>query len=91
MATIMGTAAAAETLKERFNPAIAAIEENVRQARLAIRHARHAAEDTVGEAQLEVRRHPLAAVTVAAGVGVFVGCLVGVALGWRLASPGTAR
>lgn len=91
MATITGTAAAGEALRERLNPAIVAIEDNVRQARLAVRHARHAAEDGIGEAQLEVRRHPLAAVALAAGVGVVIGCLAGVALGWRLASLGTGK
>jgi len=83
MATMTGTTAAKEAIKECLSPALDTLEENVRDARRAIVHGRHAAEDVVAGAALEVRRHPLSALAVAAGAGALAGCLVGFALGCR--------
>ena len=85
MATITGTSAAREAIKEHMSPALHALEDNVRQARRAIAEGRHAAEDFVAGSALQVRRHPIMAVAVAAGAGALAGCLIGCAigLGWR--------
>ena len=83
MATMTGTAAAREVIRERLSPALDTLDENVRQARRAILQGRHAAEDVVAGAALEVRRHPLSALALAAGAGALAGCLVGFALGCR--------
>jgi ElaB/YqjD/DUF883 family membrane-anchored ribosome-binding protein len=83
MATMMGTAAAKELLQDRFGPALEALEDNVREARRAITTGRHALEDVVEGTALQVRRHPLRALAVTAGVGALAGCLIGFAIGRR--------
>lgn len=83
MATMTGTTAAKEAIKERLTPALETLEENVRDARRAIVHGRHAAEDFATGAVLQVRRRPLGALAVAAGVGALGGCMMGFAFGWR--------
>ncbi|MBF8301541.1 MAG: hypothetical protein HW394_1911 [Acidobacteria bacterium] len=91
MATMTGTAAASEAIREHLRPTLETVERNVRQARRAVVHARHAVEDCVSETGLQVRRHPLGAVASAAGAGVFAGCLIGLALGWRASSARRSR
>lgn len=81
MATMTGTAAAREAIKERLSPALDTLDENIRQARRAIVDGRHAAEDFAAGAALQVRRHPLSALALAAGAGALAGCLFGFALG----------
>ena len=83
MATMTGTTAAKEAIKECLSPALDTLEENVRDARRAIVHGRHAAEDVVAGAALQVRRRPLGALAIAVGVGALGGCMIGFALGRR--------
>lgn len=84
MATTNGAAAvtaAAEAIKEHFGPAFDKFEKNVRQARRAVVHGTQAAEDFAEAAVLEVRRHPLRAAAIAAGVAVLAGGIIGFAFG----------
>ena len=83
MATMTGTATAREAVKDRFAPVLEGFEENMREARRAILHGRHAAEDFVTETALQVRRRPLLALAFAAGAGALAGCVIGFALGRR--------
>jgi|APDOM4702015118_1054815.scaffolds.fasta_scaffold41647_1 ElaB/YqjD/DUF883 family membrane-anchored ribosome-binding protein len=76
-------AAATETIKEHFVPALEMCEENVRQARLAFVKGKEAAEDLAAAARLEARRHPFRAAAVVAGVGALAGGLIGFAVGRR--------
>jgi ElaB/YqjD/DUF883 family membrane-anchored ribosome-binding protein len=78
-----GATAAAEAIKERFIPTAETVEDNMRQARRAIVRGQYAAEDAVAAAALQVRRHPGAAIAVAAGAGALAGCMIGFALGSR--------
>ena len=59
-----------------------AVEENLREVRRVATTARHAAEDAVAEAALNVRRHPLGAVATTAAVAGIAGLLVGFGAGW---------
>jgi ElaB/YqjD/DUF883 family membrane-anchored ribosome-binding protein len=79
-----GATTAAEAIRQRLGPALEAIDENVRQGRRLVVRGRHAAEDAFDASALQVRRHPLGAVALAAGTGALAGCLIGFALG-RLA------
>jgi ElaB/YqjD/DUF883 family membrane-anchored ribosome-binding protein len=72
-----------EAIKERLAPALETLDENVRQGRKLIVRGRHAAEDAVAAAALQVRRHPLSTVVAAAGAGALAGALLGFALGWQ--------
>jgi ElaB/YqjD/DUF883 family membrane-anchored ribosome-binding protein len=83
MATMTGTAAVKEAIKERLTPALETLEENTRDAKRAILHGRHAAEDFITETALQVRRHPLSAIAIAAAAAALAGCLIGFALGRR--------
>lgn len=83
MATMTGTTAAKEAIKERLTPALETLEENVREARRAIAHGRHAAEDFIASTALRVKWRPLIALALAAGAGALAGCLIGLALGQR--------
>jgi ElaB/YqjD/DUF883 family membrane-anchored ribosome-binding protein len=79
----MPTAAqAARTAEPCRWPTIESVEDNLRQARQAVNTARHAAQDAMGEATQNIRRHPLRAVGAAAVVGVVAGALVGFGVGW---------
>jgi len=79
----MPTAAhAARTAEPCRWPTIESVEENLRQARQAVNTARHAAQDAMGEATQNIRRHPLRAVGAAATAGLFAGVLVGFGAGW---------
>ena len=83
-------ASAKDTITERMAPALEAFEANVRQARRTFTARRHAAEDFGAEAALQVRRHPLSAVALAAAVGLVGGCLIGLAFGWQVGSRRSA-
>jgi ElaB/YqjD/DUF883 family membrane-anchored ribosome-binding protein len=63
-------------------PTLESMEETARAARRAVRTARNATEDFVAGTTLEVRRHPLMAVAVAATAGLMTGVAVGVAGVW---------
>jgi ElaB/YqjD/DUF883 family membrane-anchored ribosome-binding protein len=68
-------------VKELLDPAIDVIENGVREARRTAEAARRTLEDGAADATRTVRRHPVAAVTVAAGLGVLLGCAIGFAAG----------
>ncbi|RPI53402.1 MAG: hypothetical protein EHM55_13870 [Acidobacteria bacterium] len=82
MATMTEAAAAVDAMKDRLNPVLEKFEENVRQGRRVMVRAQHAAEDGVAAAALQVRRHPVSAVAIAAGAGALAGCMIGFAIGW---------
>lgn len=84
MTIATGATAAAEAVKERFAPAAEKLEDNVRQARRAMVRGRYAAEDAAAAAALQVRRHPGAAIALAAGAGALAGCMMGFAIGSRI-------
>jgi ElaB/YqjD/DUF883 family membrane-anchored ribosome-binding protein len=69
-------------------PAIEFVDDAVRSARRAVKGARTAAEDFVDGASLEVRRHPLTAVGLAASAGLVTGCLLGLSAAWFIRSRG---
>jgi len=83
MATIPEATEAVEAIKERLSPALETLDENVRRGRRLIVKGRHATEDAVAAGALQVRRHPLGTVLVAAGAGALMGSLLGLALGWQ--------
>ena len=79
----MPTANHAERVTEPCRwPTMDAVEENLRQARRVVTTARHAAEDAVTEAALNIRRHPLQAVGAAVVAGAVAGALAGFSAGW---------
>jgi ElaB/YqjD/DUF883 family membrane-anchored ribosome-binding protein len=63
-------------------PTFESVKEAVRTARRTATEARIKAEDFAAGASLEVRRHPFAAVGLAAASGILAGCVVGFAAGW---------
>ncbi|OFW13984.1 MAG: hypothetical protein A3H29_10950 [Acidobacteria bacterium RIFCSPLOWO2_02_FULL_67_21] len=64
------------------HPAFEMLEERGREVRQVFADGRHAAEQATGKAVFEVRRHPLRAVAIAAGIGALAGCMAGFAFGW---------
>jgi ElaB/YqjD/DUF883 family membrane-anchored ribosome-binding protein len=58
------------------------MDETIRQSRRVIVRGQHAAEDAAAAATLRIRRRPVSVVMIAAGVGAFVGILIGFGLGW---------
>ena len=56
--------------------------ENLREVRRAATTARYAAEDAVGEAALNIRRHPFRAVATAAVIAGIAGVLIGFGSWW---------
>ena len=81
MATIAQSAT--EAIRAYAEPALEALEDNVRDARRAVVAGRDAIEDYSAKSTLQFRRHPFLAVGLAAGVGTLFGCLVGFAFGRR--------
>jgi ElaB/YqjD/DUF883 family membrane-anchored ribosome-binding protein len=73
--------AAAEAIQEHFSPTLEVLGENVRQARRAVAHGTQAAEGAAEATAKEVRRHPLRAAAIAAGVAVLAGGVIGFAFG----------
>ena len=63
-------------------PTLESVEQAVRTARRSASEARIKAEDLAAGASLEVRRHPFAAVGLAATAGIATGCVFGFAAGW---------
>ena len=80
----MATEASAvvEAFRERLTPALDTLEDTLRQGRRLCVRGQHAAEDAAAAAAVEVRRRPLSAVVVAAGVGAIVARAIGFAAGW---------
>ena len=83
MATAIGT----EDIKGAGNPlcawpALDSVEDAVRTARRAVHVARNATEDFVKGTELEVRRHPAAALGLAATAGLMTGVALGLAGAW---------
>ena len=74
--------ATVEAVRERLAPVLDTLDETVRQGRRMVVRGRHAAEDAAAAAALLVRRRPLGAVVLAAGLGAFVGAAIGFAAGW---------
>lgn len=58
-------------------PIRAAVHAKARDVRRAATAGYQAVEDCADASALQVRRHPLAAVGIAAGVGLLVGCVIG--------------
>jgi ElaB/YqjD/DUF883 family membrane-anchored ribosome-binding protein len=50
-------------------------------SRGAVVAGRHAVEDCAAEATIQVRRHPVVSLGIAAGVGALAGCVIGFAIG----------
>jgi hypothetical protein len=69
-------------------PAGESFEDTMRKGRRAVAKARAAAEDVVAGASLQVRRHPLRAVGVAAVAGLATGLFVGFAAAWFIRARG---
>lgn len=83
MATALHTGEMKPTLGEpRAWPTRESVENAVRTARRTVNGARAATEDFVAGTSLEVRRHPLTAVGLAATAGLVTGCLFGFATAW---------
>ena len=80
MGTMTGAMAPGEIFKERMGPALEAFERNVRDARRAVHNGRYAMEDLFAETTLQMRRHPLRTLALAAGAGALGGCLIGFAI-----------
>lgn len=78
MSVVTETVKSASAATERLGEALHQLEDNVRRGRHAIVRARHATEDGTAALALQVRRHPIGAVAVAAGVGALAGGLIGV-------------
>jgi ElaB/YqjD/DUF883 family membrane-anchored ribosome-binding protein len=81
MAIGAGTGTGVEAVKERLSPAFDKLDETVRQGRRVVGRGQHAAEDAAAAAALRVRRHPVSAVMIAAGIGTVAGALMGFGLG----------
>lgn len=78
----MATATQSERAIESCRwPTMESVEEDLRRARRVVNTARHAAEDAVAEAALNVRRHPLQSVGGAAVIGAIVGGVLGFGAG----------
>lgn len=59
-----------------------AFEENLREVRRAATTGRHAAEDTIADVALTIRRHPLRAVAGAVCAAGIAGIVLGFGAGW---------
>ena len=78
MATV--TESAAKAANNYVEPMLAALDENVREARRAVVAARHAVEDRAAQTALQVRRHPFVSLGIAVGAGALLGCVIGFTL-----------
>ena len=63
-------------------PTLESMEHAFRTTKRAVNGARAAASDFVDGTSLEVRRHPLTAVGLAATAGLFTGCAFGLGAAW---------
>jgi ElaB/YqjD/DUF883 family membrane-anchored ribosome-binding protein len=85
MATVAESAV--KTAREYAEPLCEEVNDRLREARRTIAAARRAAEDTADTTVVQVRRHPFAALGIAAGVGLLVGCAIGFAIDHRPKEP----
>ena len=74
MATM--TESAAQAVREYAEPLRGAIDERRRGVRRAVVAGRHAVEDCVADATVQVRRHPFVSMGIAAGIGAVLGCAI---------------
>jgi ElaB/YqjD/DUF883 family membrane-anchored ribosome-binding protein len=89
MSPLTEVVAKADAIKRRLGPALSEFDERVRQAERVITRVQHAAEDGIGATVTQIRRRPLRAVAIAAGVGAFVGAAFGFV--WSRWTPRTKR
>ena len=68
-------------------PTRASVSNDLRAVRRAATGVRHATEDAVSEAVLNIRRHPLRTVGIATLVGTLAGVVVGFGVGWSARRP----
>ncbi len=68
-----GVGRAKETLED-------AVEDGIKAANRAIKRGRRAAEDTVDDAEYQVKQHPLSTVGISLGIGLGLGALIGLRL-----------
>lgn len=66
---------------EYTDPIRAAVNDKVRDVRRAVVAGRHAVEDCADVTAVQVRRHPLMSIGVAAAAGVLVGSVIGFVFG----------
>jgi ElaB/YqjD/DUF883 family membrane-anchored ribosome-binding protein len=65
----------------RIKEAVAdAVEDGLRTARRAVKRGRRVSEDLVGDAEYQVKQHPLSALGVSFGIGFGLGAVIGVLL-----------
>jgi ElaB/YqjD/DUF883 family membrane-anchored ribosome-binding protein len=74
---------ARDAVAERLAPALESLDQDLRNARRAIRQGRRMSQDAVDDASLRVRQRPLTSVALAAAIGALAGCLIGLAFGRR--------
>jgi ElaB/YqjD/DUF883 family membrane-anchored ribosome-binding protein len=79
MATV--TQSATKAIRDYAEPALAAVEDNIRDVRRAVVAGRRAVEDCAAEATTQIRRHPFMSVGTAIGVGTLLGALIGFTIG----------
>ena len=82
MAITTGAATAVGAIKERLAPALDTLDERMRHGRRAFVRGQQAAEDAAAAATRIVRRRPLRAVMIAAGVGALAGGVIGFGRDW---------
>ena len=82
MTTVAESVAGAAS--EYAEPVRDAVRESIRNVRRTIAAGRHAVEDCTDTTALQVRRHPFASIGLAAGVGLLVGCVLGLAIDRRI-------
>ena len=83
----MATAIPTKAIKDAFGqqcawPTLQSMENVVRSAKHTVNSARNATEDFVAGTAVDIRRHPLTAVGVAAAAGLFAGVAFGLAGAW---------
>ena len=88
MATVRATMA--EDVRERFIPAIDAVENTMREGRRAFARGQRAVEDAADVAALRIRQHPFATVVGAAAIGAVAGALIGLLGGYMVRSKSGA-
>lgn len=74
---------ARDAVNDYLDPARAAVQQRMRDARRAAVRGRHAVEDLTAETALRVRRRPLSAMALVGVAGVVSGCVVGFVLAQR--------
>ena len=73
-----------DNIRERFAPAVDAIESKLRDGRRTFTRGQRAAEDAADVAVVRIRQRPFAAVFGAAAIGVAAGVSVGLIAGYAM-------